>query len=271
MPKLARTVASATLALLVAGAAVGAHPQPVAAGLTISQAELEAVRLLNVERSRAGLVPVRVDSRLMSMARQRSADMINRNYFGHVSPSGKSVFDMIIGSGMTWYGAGEIIAWNTWPGLADSATAAKDGWMGSPSHRAIVMSNEFNYVGLGLAVNSSGKRIWTGVFIKGPDRTGGWTKIARSPTIRLATSDPYRVMTTYWAGGDIRLQTLTSGFRHYQVQVRTNGGSWKWLSTATLRTQRSLRVYSGTTRDIRIRACDNAGNCGAWATQRLAN
>ena len=122
---------STAFALLIGVAAMGVQPAPAAAaGLSIGDAELQAVRLLNVERARAGLVALRVDSRLMAIARQRSADMASRNYFSHVSPSGESAFDMIVSAGITWYGAGEIIAWNTYPSLADSAQAAKDGWMG---------------------------------------------------------------------------------------------------------------------------------------------
>ncbi len=270
MPKLARTAASTAFALLIGVAAMGVQPAPAAAaGLSIGDAELQAVRLLNAERARAGLVALRVDSRLMAIARQRSADMASRNYFSHVSPSGKSAFDMIVSAGITWYGAGEIIAWNTYPSLADSAQAAKDGWMGSSSHRALVMSRDFNYLGLGLAVDSNGKKLWTGVFIKGPDRTGGYVQLAPLPRTTLAAGESYRIITVSWSGNDIRLATMTSGFRHYQIQVRTNGGAWIWWATATTRTSQGVRVWRGKNYDLRIRACDRAGNCGGWKTQHL--
>ncbi len=271
MPKLARTVVSAAFSLVIAMAAIGVQPQTAAAAdLSISRAELHAVRLLNAERAKAGLVAVRVDSRLMSIARQRSADMASRHYFSHVSPSGQSVFDMIHASGISWYAAGEIIAWNTWPGLADSAVAAKDGWMGSPSHRDIVMSTDYNYVGLGLAIDSSdGKKIWTGVFMKGPDRTGGYVRLAPLPKTTLSSAEAYKVITVSWTGGDIRLQTLTSGLRHYQIQVRTNSGAWNWLSGGTTRTSQDITVWRDPTYDVRIRACDQAGNCGSWARQHV--
>ena len=45
--------------------------------MTISQAELAMVDALNVDRTTRGLVPVRIDSRLMAIARARSADMVD--------------------------------------------------------------------------------------------------------------------------------------------------------------------------------------------------
>jgi uncharacterized protein YkwD len=267
-----RRLAAIAFAGLVAFGAVGATPATVAAAdLTIGQAENEMVKLLNAERAKAGLVRVRVDSRLMSIARKRSADMAARHYFSHTQPDGRTVFDLISAAKITWYGAGEIIAWNSgWGTLLESAQAARDGWMKSAGHRAIVMSNSYNYVGIGLAIDASnGKRLWTGVFMKGPDRTGGYVKLDALAAFKISSAERYRNVTVSWKGGDIRLVVLTAGFRHYQVQVRTDGGAWSWWSTATTSTSRSIRVWRGHEYDMRIRACDKAGNCGGWATRHL--
>jgi uncharacterized protein YkwD len=265
-----RRLAAAAFAMLVAVGAAGPPATARAAGLTIGEAEQEMVRLLNAERAKAGLVRVRVDQRLMSIARRRSTDMATKHYFSHVQPDGRSVFDLISEAGIKWYAAGEIIAWNNWRSLADSAIAARDGWMGSAGHRGIVLSTSYNYVGIGLAIDATnGHKLWTGVFMKGPDRTGGWVKLAPLAETTVASDERYRVVTVKWSGADVRLVTLTAGFRHYQVQVRTDGGSWSWSSTATTSTSRSIRVWRGHEYDMRIRACDKAGNCGAWVTQHL--
>lgn len=271
MPDVVRRATAVAFTLLLAVAAVGARPAPAAAAdLTVAAAEIEMVRLLNAERAKAGLVPVRVDSRLMSIARQRSTDMAARHYFSHTQPDGRDVFDYIASAGIKWYGAGEIIAWNTWPTLAESAQAARTGWMKSSPHKAIVMSSSYNYVGIGVAIDkSNGRKIWTGVFMKGPDRTGGWTKMKPMSTVALAGDSRYRNLTVSWSGGDIRLVTLTAGFRHYQIQVRTDGGAWTWWSYGTTSTSRGIRVWRGHDYDLRVRSCDKAGNCGGWANQHL--
>lgn len=264
------------IAALMAVAALGSRPASAAAAeLTVPEAEQELAQLLNAERARAGLVALRVDARLSAIARARSADMVAKGYFSHTQPDGRKVFDFLTARSIKWYAAGEVIAWNNWPTLTDSASHTRDGWMESPSHRSIVLSGSYNYFGIGLAVDeATGNRLWTGVFIKGPDRTGGWVafKPMADAVLAIAVASPARnrMVTVSWRGGDVRLAVLTAGLRHYQIQVRTDGGSWRWFSRATTSTSRSLRLWLGHTYVFRVRACDRVGNCGAWSHLGLA-
>ncbi len=207
--------------------------------MTISQAELAMVNALNVDRTTRGLVPVRVDSRLMAIARGRSADMVAKDYFSHTQPDGRNVFDILSAKKITWYGAGEIIAWNNYPTLETSVAAANNQWLNSPGHKAIVVSTSYNYVGVGLALGTNGKKLWTAVYMRGPDLTGAKAKAA-TPTIAAgATSESKRVTVT-WSGGDVPLQVLTSGFHSYQVQRRVDGGAWKMVWIGTTRKSMTL-------------------------------
>lgn len=233
----------------------------------IRAAESEALRLTNLRRTSRGLIKLRWDPRMAALARDRAEYMAATGNFSHVQSGGTDVFDMIQAAGYRWYAAGEIIAWNDWPGLEDSAARARNDWMGSRTHRSIILSANYNYVGIGLAFEeSTGRWLWTGVFMKGPDRTGGWVTFApvADPSVSIAAAARYRTVTISWRGGDIRLAVLTAGLRHYQTQVRTDGGPWSWLSTATLTRSRSLRLWQGHTYDFRARACDRVGNCGSW-------
>jgi uncharacterized protein YkwD len=269
-----RRFAGAALATALLLGTSGARPAPTAAAdLTIGAAENLMARTLNADRAAAGLIPVRLDSRLTAIARARSVDMATKGYFAHTQPDGRTVFSIISAKGIKWYNAGEIIAWNTWPTLADSVTAANDGWLGSPTHRSIIMATSYNYMGVGLAIDGSGKKYWTTVFIKGPDRTGGWVTVApvAQPAFAAVSiaSASYRTTGVTWRGGDIRLVVLTAGFRNYQVQKRRAGGSWVWLTTWTTSTSRTVRLYPGITYYVRVRACDRAGNCGRWSLVTL--
>jgi uncharacterized protein YkwD len=232
--------------------------------MTISQAELAMVDALNVDRTTRGLVPVRIDSRLMAIARGRSADMAAKDYFSHTQPDGRNVFDIITAKKITWYGAGEIIAWNNYPTLATSVAAANNQWLNSPDHKAIVVSTSYNYVGVGLALGTNGKKIWTAVYMRGPDLTGAKAKAATPTVANGATSDSKRVTVT-WSGGDVPLQVLTSGFHSYQIQRRVDGGSWKMVWIGTTRKSMTLDLATNHTYEFRVAARDKAGNWGAWS------
>ena len=108
---------------------------------------------------------------------------------------------MIEAAGIDWYAAGEIIAWNTAAALDYSAAFAVQGWMGSPSHNAIVVSNGYNYVGFGLAIADDGTRYWAGVYLRGPGPHGRLD--ARSgPSRRSTSTAAYARVTVRWSGGD---------------------------------------------------------------------
>ncbi|MFP5342871.1 MAG: CAP domain-containing protein [Candidatus Limnocylindria bacterium] len=253
------------LALVIAGtvapvSSVGASAYTTA---EISEAERAIQTLINRKRADRSLVGLKWDQRVADLARARAAYMAETGRFSHQQAGGDDVFDMIDDSGMTWYGAGEIIAWNNVEDLDRSAAFAVDAWMGSRSHRAIVVSSGYNYVGFGMAAGADGRRYWAGVFLKGPDRTGAWTKLdyVAKRVVDEATTKVY----IRWDGNDTKLQVLTSGLRHYEIARRINGGDWVSYGTTTAET--ATRYWPrGSTIDFRIRARDRAGNWGSWRT-----
>ena len=257
-----------SLALL---AAVLLMPAPIAAAdtMTVSAAESAMLAALNVDRTAKGLVPVRVDSRLMAIARARSQDMVTNNYFSHVQPDGRNVFDIINANGIKWFGAGEIIAMNQNPTLETSVARANVQWLNSPGHYAIIISTSYNYVGVGLAVDAAtGSKFWTAVYLKGPDRTGALAR-ARTPSISAGSTSYRRKVRVAWSGADVRLQVLTSGLYTYQVQRRRDSGSWVTVKASTIRTSLTFDLARHHTYRFRIRARDRAGNWGRWSTTRV--
>jgi uncharacterized protein YkwD len=266
MLRVQRLAAMAGVALLVSAFVAPATAAAATDPWTVSQAEQEMVKLLNADRTSAGLVPVQVDSRLMAIARARSTDMATKHYFSHTQPDGRNVFDILTAQKITWYGAGEIIAWNNYPTLELSTPTANSQWMNSPGHKAIVMSTTLNYVGVGLAIDaSSGKKYWTAVYIKGPDRTGA-TSTTKAPAVTDGTTSATKRVTVSWTGADVRLQVLTSGFNYWQVQRRTDGGAWTTVWASTTQPSMTLELRGGHTYEFRTAARDKAGNWGAWST-----
>ena len=108
------------------------------------EAEEEMLRLLNTERARSGLSPLRVDARLRTLARKHSRDMFARGYFAHVNPDGKSPFDRMRRARIDYSEAGENLA------MAPSVAIAHDGLMRSPGHRANILDPKFGRIGIGI-------------------------------------------------------------------------------------------------------------------------
>jgi uncharacterized protein YkwD len=252
------------VAILLPGVAVATTTTVDAATLTAT--ELAMVSALNADRAANSLVPVRVDARLMAIARARSDDMVAKDYFDHTQPDGQNVFDILTAQHVTWYNAGEIIVENNYP-MEYTVSTANRQWMGSPSHKAIILSSDLNYVGVGLALRpDTGEKVWTAVFIKGPDRTGA-RATAYTPKVTAGSTSGTRTMRWSWTGADVRLQVLTSGLRSYAVQRSVDGGSWTTTFSSTTLKAANFTLHLGHRYEFRVRARDRAGNVGAWVTK----
>lgn len=127
----------------------------------IKAKEAEVIRLVNVERSKRGLQALAANWQLSRVARYKSQDMINKNYFAHTSPTYGSPFDMMEAFGVRFSAGGENIATGQRT-PAEVVTA----WMNSPGHRANILSPSYNQLGVGLATSKTGKTYWTQLFIK---------------------------------------------------------------------------------------------------------
>ena len=100
-------------------------------------------RLTNRSRASAGLKALKVDSTLKSVARWRSKDMIDRDYFSHTIPGFGKVWDKLHDIGYCYKVAGENIGWNNYPD--DIATAAIHSmFMDSPGHRANILGKTWD-------------------------------------------------------------------------------------------------------------------------------
>ena len=84
----------------------------------------EVVTLVNQERSKQGLAPLKENVKLSTVARTKSEDMAKNNYFSHTSPTYGSPFDMMKQFGITYTAAGENIAMGQ-----PTAASVMNGWM----------------------------------------------------------------------------------------------------------------------------------------------
>lgn len=118
------------------------------------------VGLVNGERRKRGLKPLRENLRLSKVAEAKSKDMRDNKYFQHVSPRFGTFGNMVRKAGIKFSLVGENIAM----GIA-SPTAVMKAWMNSPGHRRNILSPRVDQIGVGYASGGSGP-YWTQEFIK---------------------------------------------------------------------------------------------------------
>ena len=257
---------AAVLGLAVLAPAAGATTAAPVSAAAITAAEQAMVVALNADRAALGLVPVQVDARLMAIARARSVDMATKGYFSHTQPDGRNVFNILTAQAVSWYNAGEIIAVNNYP-MDSTASVANRQWMNSPGHKAIIISKDLNYVGVGLALDpATGKKLWTAVYIKGPDRTGARASVTGA-ALRTGPTAGSRYAKLTWSGYDPKLQVLTAGLAGFTVQRRVDGGAWTTAVTSTTSTYTTFQVRIGHLTEFRVAARDKKGNQGVWSTR----
>lgn len=126
---------------------------------SISEWEQQVVDLVNAERAKAGLRPLEVDAKLTQAARAKSADMRDRNYFSHQSPTYGSPFEMMDAFSISYRTAGENIAAGQ-----RSPQAVMDAWMNSPGHRQNILNPNYTRIGVGLVQGGSYGYYWTQLF-----------------------------------------------------------------------------------------------------------
>lgn len=129
--------------------------------ITTTEQENEVIRLVNVQRVNNGLQPLTANWELCRVARYKSADMANKGYFSHTSPTYGSPFRMMEDFGLRFSAAGENIAYGQ-----TTPAQVMNSWMNSPGHRSNILNGTYTQIGVGLAKNKNGVCYWTQMFMK---------------------------------------------------------------------------------------------------------
>jgi uncharacterized protein YkwD len=170
--------------------AVPADTMAWASGSFSSSSESDLVAMSNRSRANAGLKALKVDATLRSVARWRSKDMIERDYFSHSIPGYGKVWDKLHAIGYCYKVGGENIGWNNYPD--DIATAAiQKMFMNSSGHRANILGRAWDVIGIGAYKGPTGKKMWTVIFADKCGTTSTAPKPTAKPTSRpKATARP---------------------------------------------------------------------------------
>jgi hypothetical protein len=104
------------------------------------------VDLTNDERGTESLLPLKRNETLDAAAKMKAEDMAKNSYFAHYSPEGVSPWYWFDQAGYDYLNAGENLAVH----FTESSEVV-EAWMDSPSHRANIMSGQYQEIGVGTA------------------------------------------------------------------------------------------------------------------------
>ena len=92
------------------------------------------LELINRDRLAHGLQPLQADMHLTRLARLKSQDIVDNNYFDHRSPTYGTAFDMFRANGIIFIRGGENLS------KAGSVQVSHLRLMNSPNHRANLLN-----------------------------------------------------------------------------------------------------------------------------------
>lgn len=113
---------------------------------------------LNTHRRAAGLTPLQLQPTLALVARKHAVDMVERNYFDHISPNGMTPFQRMHQAHVHFVWAGENIA------ESDRVDDAAQALWQSPEHRANIMNPHYRRVGISARQRPDGAVVFVEEF-----------------------------------------------------------------------------------------------------------
>jgi len=174
--------------LLVMALAIGAFAVTASAWSDNDAWANEVLRLVNVERARAGLHPLAPHPGLNRAAQIRAREIDDHpnagGYWSHTRPDGRNwitVFNEVTVSGRRV--SGENLA----RGHTSPAHVVQ-GWMSSPGHRNNIMHPHFTHLGVGVHRGVNNRMHWAQLFAEIPNLPGVCSQDLGSSICRCPSS-----------------------------------------------------------------------------------
>ena len=111
--------------------------------------------LVNENRASYGLKPLLWNGVIAALAKEKSNDMAERNYFNHANPDGKTFSDILKENEVFYLTASENIAMFSNFTDQDLASEVVTGWLNSPAHRVPILDMDEIYTDTGVGINCS--------------------------------------------------------------------------------------------------------------------
>lgn len=149
------------------------------------------VELTNKDRANSALPTLTVSEALTLAAQLKADDMVQNGYFAHNSPDGKTPWFWILKSGYKFVYAGENLAVNF-----TESEQVETAWMGSPTHRANILNNNYSEVGIAVREGTFEGRTATFVVQMFGKPTKAKTAFNSPSPVKATTSSDVALATT---------------------------------------------------------------------------
>ncbi|MEA2056109.1 MAG: CAP domain-containing protein [Patescibacteria group bacterium] len=114
-------------------------------GFSSSITAEKVIEQTNQQRINSGLKPLVTNQKLSAAALAKAQDMLDDQYWAHVSPDGRQPWDFIKEANYTYRVAGENLARDF-----QEAESMMQAWMSSPTHKANVLNNKYEQIGIAV-------------------------------------------------------------------------------------------------------------------------
>ncbi|MEA3398979.1 MAG: CAP domain-containing protein [Patescibacteria group bacterium] len=120
----------------------------------------EVIAETNKKRGVSNLTSLKENSRLNISAEKKLLDMFNRQYFDHISPTGKAVSNLVEEIDYDYIIVGENLAM----GNFKNNKSLLEAWMNSPGHRANILNSSYQEIGVAVGKGYfEGEEVWIAV------------------------------------------------------------------------------------------------------------
>jgi len=118
------------------------------------------IKWTNINRQDNGLSALQENNKLDKAALEKARDMLDKQYFDHISLSGKGPQDLAVSSDYSYISIGENLAMGNFANDKELL----DAWMASPGHRENILNRGFTEIGVAvMAGKFEGKNTWVAV------------------------------------------------------------------------------------------------------------
>lgn len=117
----------------------------------------EVIRIVNEERAKQGLQPLKKNNDLCKVAGIRATE--TTSLFSHTRPNGESCFTILKEYNISYMTVGENIAAGQ-----QTPTEVMNAWMNSQGHRENIMNSSFGQIGVGVVKGGSYGIYWVQMF-----------------------------------------------------------------------------------------------------------